>query len=96
MQIFLIEFFDYIDNKQDCGYDGGDCCECDCLSGSEYSCGVNEFNCLDPASDCVHPLATQFPSCSGILDSVGDQYCNAENNNEVNQNILTDKLLLLG
>ena len=34
-------------------YDGGDCCECDCVDTFEYPCGYyNNFNCLDPTSTC--------------------------------------------
>jgi len=54
-------------NTVDCGYDGGDCCECDCglqssglststpsssFSPSNYSCGMNGYVCVDPASEC--------------------------------------------
>lgn len=44
-------------NSAECGYDEGDCCECDCglqleSSSSNFTCGVNGFICVDPASDC--------------------------------------------
>ncbi|CAN0542333.1 unnamed protein product, partial [Scytosiphon promiscuus] len=32
-------------NNADCGYDGGDCCECTCVNAR---CGDFLFNCLDP------------------------------------------------
>ncbi|CAM9509076.1 unnamed protein product, partial [Ascophyllum nodosum] len=28
-------------NNEDCGYDAGDCCECTCVDGSNYSCSDN-------------------------------------------------------
>ncbi|CAN0443611.1 unnamed protein product [Pylaiella littoralis] len=34
-------------NNAECGYDGGDCCECSCVPG-RFLC-VDRFNCLDPA-----------------------------------------------
>lgn len=37
------------------GYDGGDCCECTCVSTAGYICGdTNGFDCVDPASPCVN------------------------------------------
>lgn len=39
----------------DSGYDGGDCCECDCTSNSISTCGFyNAFDCVDPTSPCVN------------------------------------------
>ena len=36
-------------NNADCGnYDAGDCCECSCMDGVSFTCGVNGFNCVDP------------------------------------------------
>ena len=36
------------------GYDGGDCCECDCVSTSEHTCGEDEgYDCVDPSSRCI-------------------------------------------
>ena len=37
------------------GYDGGDCCECTCVSTSEYSCGDHDgYDCIDPSSPCIN------------------------------------------
>lgn len=37
------------------GYDGGDCCECDCVSTEEYTCGNGgDYDCIDPSSACVN------------------------------------------
>lgn len=36
------------------GYDGLDCCECDCVSTQEHTCGESGgFDCVDPSSSCV-------------------------------------------
>ncbi|CAM9918145.1 unnamed protein product [Sphacelaria rigidula] len=40
-------------NKEECGYDGGDCCECTCEGDSVYSCRAGTFNCIDPEAWCV-------------------------------------------
>ena len=52
---------DVTTNTAVCGWDGGDCCECTCVDGS-YSCGEEEYNCLDPAGagGCSQP--TPAPS----------------------------------
>ncbi|CAN0049063.1 unnamed protein product, partial [Ectocarpus sp. 8 AP-2014] len=42
-------------NNELCGYDGGDCCWCDCDS-TEYPCeeeGDPRYNCIDPESTCT-------------------------------------------
>lgn len=50
-------------NDADCGYDGGDCCICECVDGSTYPCGYNSFSCLDPfaETDCA-AAASPTPS----------------------------------
>lgn len=36
-------------NTPECGYDGGDCCECTCEDGLPYACGVkDDYHCRDP------------------------------------------------
>ena len=35
------------------GYDGGDCCECTCVSTVEAACGDNDYNCIDPSYPCI-------------------------------------------
>eukprot|EP00752_Nemacystus_decipiens_P002540 g2381.t1 len=36
-------------NNAACGWDGGDCCYCDCIGAG---CGAYGYNCLDPSSLC--------------------------------------------
>ncbi|CAM9428395.1 unnamed protein product [Laminaria digitata] len=42
-------------NSEICGYDGGDCCACTCVSSDETDnkCGGN-YNCIDPDATCVN------------------------------------------
>ncbi|CAM9166931.1 unnamed protein product, partial [Hapterophycus canaliculatus] len=43
-------------NMEICGYDGGDCCECDCnvpVGSDDNSHHCSGFECIDPASECV-------------------------------------------
>ena len=36
------------------GYDGGDCCQCTCVSNRDILCGeAFGFACLDPSAPCV-------------------------------------------
>lgn len=37
------------------GFDGGDCCECACVSTVEFTCGINGFDCTDPSPTCSVP-----------------------------------------
>ena len=68
-------------NTPDCGYDGGDCCECTCMDGPEYACGINVPDCKDPS--CLDKnLVEDFPSCGGNLLQWNDGKCDTENNNE--------------
>ena len=34
------------------GYDGGDCCDCTCVSTTAYTCGDSGYDCVDPDSSC--------------------------------------------
>lgn len=72
---------DLINNNDLCDYDGGDCCHCDCVDGSDYSCGDDGFSCVDPTSECIILLAA-YPNCSQYW-TVGDGACDFDNNNEV-------------
>jgi len=44
-------YCDDMNNNENCGYDGGDCCECTCVS-TDYECGIVGFDCADPYADC--------------------------------------------
>ncbi len=53
-------YCDQDNNKPECNYDGGDCCECTCeISGFDDDyfggrwAGCNEFACIDPEAPCV-------------------------------------------
>lgn len=35
------------------GYDGGDCCQCDCVDGDYFECGDSGYACIDESSSCV-------------------------------------------
>lgn len=58
-----------------CLYDGGDCCECTCVSTSYYTCGYNGYECLDPAIDCTvtpSPIQRQRdPDIADVASVVG-------------------------
>ncbi|CAM9657914.1 unnamed protein product, partial [Ectocarpus fasciculatus] len=47
---------DNSNNKEECGYDGGDCCSCTCQSNRDddyYYCGESAYyNCKDPSAAC--------------------------------------------
>ncbi|CAM9177738.1 unnamed protein product, partial [Ectocarpus fasciculatus] len=76
-------------NKAECGYDGGDCCECTCVSpsgDSDYYCSKDGsgFACIDPDAPCVDDddiTANMVGNCE--TDWLGDGYCDQSNNNEI-------------
>ncbi|CAM9907104.1 unnamed protein product [Pylaiella littoralis] len=73
---------DSSNNKAECGYDGGDCCSCTCVDTEDYTCGMNDFACIDPEAACVDDddiTAEMFENC-GRLYSIGDGYCDQDNN----------------
>ncbi|CAM9990278.1 unnamed protein product [Ectocarpus fasciculatus] len=64
-------------NIADCGYDGGDCCSCDCTdvratASGDYYCDYSGYDCLDVDSACYGE-----PQCSARGDLVSNGYCNA-------------------
>ncbi|CAM9211959.1 unnamed protein product, partial [Ectocarpus sp. 12 AP-2014] len=80
-------------NNELCGYDGGDCCWCDCDS-TEYPCeeeGDPSYNCIDPESTCKEEeeeeeeeegaISAKYPDCDGVLN-IGTGMCSPDNNNE--------------
>ena len=47
------------------GYDGGDCCECTCISTVLHTCGEESssfFSCVDPEAPCVNDDDTTIVS----------------------------------
>ncbi|CBJ27568.1 hypothetical protein Esi_0075_0042 [Ectocarpus siliculosus] len=65
------------------GYDGGDCCECTCVSEGEYECGAGGYACIDPAAECVNDDDVTFQIASTcVADMIGDAYCDEPNNVE--------------
>ncbi|CAN0178900.1 unnamed protein product, partial [Ectocarpus sp. 4 AP-2014] len=76
---------DYNNNEQ-CGYDGGDCCECTCVVSTSWSTesGCTEFACIDPMAPCADDddiTADAVESC--IIEYLGDGICDASNNFEI-------------
>eukprot|EP00904_Undaria_pinnatifida_P003008 jgi/Undpi1/12708/HiC_scaffold_6.g02376.m1 len=84
---------DLTNNIDECGYDGGDCCECTCVSTDEYTCGDDNhggFACVDPGASCVEdddfeaPMESQgsysYSPC--IEDNISDGDCDNTNNVE--------------
>lgn len=64
------------------GFDGGDCCECDCQQGnSGYECGALGFACVGPSSTCVDDDDYIEGAC-GNRDDMGNGRCDLENNVE--------------
>lgn len=71
-------------NNEECGYDGGDCCECTINSTliDQYDSVDLDFSCLDPNSGCVDERVAAFPNCTGYVFTMTDGYCDDDNNNE--------------
>lgn len=73
------------------GFDGGDCCECTCVSGTVFDCGFGGYACLDPSAPCVDDDdvttllddSNQETTLGCIPGYVSDGDCDESNNNEV-------------
>ncbi|CAN0436247.1 unnamed protein product [Pylaiella littoralis] len=84
-------YCDQDNNKAECGYDGGDCCECTCIrdeNADDHSDGrysqCNDFACIDPDAACVNDddiTADMIENCGWVTD-LGDGYCNRNTNKE--------------
>eukprot|EP00903_Cladosiphon_okamuranus_P014629 g13565.t1 len=74
-------------NKPECNYDGGDCCECTCIAGEEfdddYRCNeLTGYACIDPAAPCVDDdgvTVEMLENCDNPL-SIGNGWCDIGNN----------------
>lgn len=62
--------------RQECRYDGGDCCACTCVH-STYSCPPERFKCVDPDAECLDedddgwPVQVEAVESSGTGGGVG-------------------------
>ncbi|CAM9657642.1 unnamed protein product, partial [Choristocarpus tenellus] len=54
-------------NNEGCDYDGGDCCECTCVSYNS-PCGSNGYNCLDPEIDDCTTSPTPAPTVAIVQE----------------------------
>ncbi|CAM9523721.1 unnamed protein product [Scytosiphon promiscuus] len=76
-------------NTPECGYDGGDCCECTCVPDTDSTTdtrwqGCKEFACIDPDATCVNDddiTVDMYENC-GYVSGIGNGYCDRENNIE--------------
>eukprot|EP00752_Nemacystus_decipiens_P018348 g16460.t1 len=79
-------FCDQENNKAECSYDGGDCCECTCMrqnSSDDRAC-TNDvgFACIDPDAPCSEDddiTPDMVENCSNA-QSIGDGWCDLGNN----------------
>lgn len=69
---------DAINNNMECNYDGGDCCECTCIS-SYFVCG--DFDCVDPSARNGCSTASPTPSLTSqggttapLVVAIADEY----------------------
>ncbi|CAN0158392.1 unnamed protein product, partial [Ectocarpus sp. 6 AP-2014] len=76
-------YCDENNNTEECGYDGGDCCECTCEGDDDdYKC--MQFSCIDPNAPCVDDddiTVDMFDNC-GYVSGIGDGWCDSNNNKE--------------
>ncbi|CAM9124284.1 unnamed protein product [Ectocarpus sp. 12 AP-2014] len=71
-------------NVEECGFDGGDCCECTCEDG-EYTCGQYfGYACIDPGAACVDDDAVTVDMMENCYDPsrIGNGVCDSLLNNE--------------
>ncbi|CAN0255216.1 unnamed protein product [Pylaiella littoralis] len=69
-------------NNAECGYDGGDCCECECEDSEAsdgFLCSTNGYDCTDPNAD--RSCEKQYPLCQGNTNFIGDGICDSDVNN---------------
>lgn len=46
-------------NNKECGFDGGDCCECTCVDSLDHVCGSHGYDCRDPGAACEFAAGSQ-------------------------------------
>lgn len=67
-------------------YDGGDCCECTCVTTGDFTCGQQMgFACLDPSAPCVDDDSVTFLPTSDeecLANFIADGDCDLPNNTE--------------
>lgn len=73
-------------------YDGGDCCECTCVSTTSFTCGEGRrYRCIDPIASCVDGDGSDSTSGEDVdsstvepcsADILGDGLCDPVNNIE--------------
>lgn len=51
--VLFVTVFGFSSDNKPSGYDDGDCCECDCVSGENFSC-EGGFDCINPNSPCFN------------------------------------------
>ena len=82
MQVHNIgnSYCDIENNKPECNFDGGDCCDCTCQpevysdDGAIYTSGCEEFACVDPAAPCVDDdeiTVDTIENCPNVRQSHG-------------------------
>ena len=70
-------------NNEECGYDGGDCCDCTVKTTLECFYAEDDRFCRDSNSDCVDPRVASYPNCTnGNIPEIGNGQCDLENNNK--------------
>lgn len=63
-------------NNKECGFDGGDCCECTCTESGAHACGSHGYDCQDPDAACELAAGSQGLSSArrtvviGVLGAV--------------------------
>lgn len=67
---------DIVNNKNACGFDGGDCCrytcEVNCAKGCRYKCGSYGYDCIQNTfcSNCVNGKCNSMSNCYSTVESV--------------------------
>ena len=80
-------YCDTWNNNAECGFDGGDCCECtlsDDGSSIYNETLISSLNCVDPSDLCynLYAVVLQASCPNGTVSSIQDGRCDIRNNNE--------------